>query len=419
MRRRLGPLAEREFRLLFAGEVVSLAGSAIAPIALAFAILDVTGSASDLGIVLAAAWLPQVAFVLIGGVIADRLPRSLILVGSNLTSGAAQAVVAVLLLTGSAELWHLLVTQVVRGAAVAFFLPAMEAVIPQTVRPPLLQQANAVIRLSFSTTTILGASAGGALVATAGPGWAFAFDAATYLASALVLSRMRRQGAVELGERRFFRELREGWDEFRARTWVWVVVVASGVSNCVWMGAAQVLTPLVARESLGGAGAFGAIVAGRSVGVLVGGGVALRFRPSRPLLAGLLAWLGVTAFLVALAVPAPLAVVIAAAVASGVGLELFNVFYATSMQEHIPAERLARVWSYDALGSFVLIPTGFAVAGPAADAFGVSTTLWAAAAVAAASVVVPLLLRDVRNLRRLDRQPEETAADDARSIATP
>ena len=252
----------------------------------------------------------------------------------------------------------------------------------------------------------------------AGPAWAFAFDSATYLTSAIVLSRMRRGAALAVGDRNLFQELREGWNEFRARTWVWLVVVTSGISNLVWMGAANVLTPLVARASLGGAGAFGAIVAGRSVGVLVGGVVALRFRPARPLLAGLIAWLGVAAFLAALAVPAPLAIVLVAAVLSGVGLELFNVFFVTSLQQHVPAERLARVTSYEALGSFVLIPIGYAVAGPAADAFGVSTTLWAAAAVAAGAVVVALLSADVRNLRRLEPQRDETAAD-ARSIATP
>jgi MFS family permease len=411
-----GPLAEREFRLLFTGEVISLTGSAFAPIALAFAIFDLTGSASDLGLVLAAAWLPQVAFVLIGGVVADRLPRSLILVGSNLASGAAQGVVAVLLLTGNAELWHLLVTQVVRGTAVAFFFPAIQAVIPQTVGPSLLQQANAVIRLSFSGTTILGAALGGALVAGAGPGWAFAFDAATYLTSAAVLSAMRRRGTLALEERHLFRELREGWDEFRARTWVWVVVLTSGIANFVWTGASGVLAPLVARESLGGAGAFGAIIAGESVGLLVGGLVAMRFRPERPLLVGLLAGLGMSIFLAALAFPAPLAIVVLAAVPAGFGLELFNVLWVTALQQHIPSERLARVTSYDALGSFVLIPTGFALAGPAAGAFGLATTLSAAAAIAAATVAAALLSADVRNLRRRDSQPAETAISDASRV---
>jgi MFS family permease len=412
----VGPLAEREFRLLLTGEVISLSGSALAPIALAFAVFDLTGSASDLGLVLAASWLPQVVFVLVGGVVADRLPRSLILVGANVVSGGAQAVVAALLITGNAELWHLLVTQVARGSATAFFFPAIQAVVPDTVRPSLLQQANAAIRLSFSATTIVGAAVGGGVVAAAGPGWAFAFDAGTYFASAVVLSRMRRRGTIAIEERNLFRELREGWNEFRARTWVVVVVVASGFMNLVWTGASGVLAPLVARESLGGPGAFGAIIAAEAVGLLVGGLIALRYRPGRPLVVGLLTGLGMPLFLAALALPAPLPLVLLAALPAGVGLELFNVFWITTMQQHIPPERLARVTSYDALGSFVFIPVGYTLAGPAAEGFGLSETLWAATAVTAALTVLSLGSADVRNLRRRDQAGEGAAEDRAMAV---
>jgi MFS family permease len=336
--------------------------------------------------------------VLVGGVVADRLPRSLILVGANVLSGAAQAVVAALLLTGHAELWHLLVTQVARGSATAFFFPAVQAAVPDTVHPSLLQQANAVLRLSFSATTIVGAAAGGGLVAAAGPGWAFAFDAASYFMSAAVLSRMRR-GTIAIEDRNFVRELVEGWNEFRARTWVVVVVVVAGFFNLVWTGASGVLAPLVAKESLGGAGAFGAIVAGEAVGLLIGGLIALRWRPQRPLVAGLLAGLGAPIFLAALAAPAPLPLVVLAAVPSGIGFELFNVFWITAMQQHIPPERLARVTSYDALGSFVFIPVGYTLAGPAAETFGLPQTLWAASAAMVGLTALALASRDVRSLR--------------------
>jgi MFS family permease len=412
----LGPLAHREFRLLFAGQVVSLAGSALAPVALAFAIFDLTGSASDLGLVLAAAWLPQVAFVLVGGVLADRLPRSLILVGSNLTSGAAQAVVAVLLLTGNAELWHLLLTQVVRGSATAFFFPAIQSVVPDTVPATQLQQANAVIRLSFSVTTILGAAVGGGLVAAAGPGWAFAFDAATYFASAAILAGMRRGGTAAVGERKLFRELADGWSEFRSRTWVWVFVAGASVVNLVWTGASGVLAPLVSKESLGGPEAFGALIAGESVGLLIGGLIALRWRPQRPLLVAGLTGFGLPVFLAALALPAPLPLAVLAAVPAGIGLELGNVLWLTALQQHIPRDRLARVTSYDALGSFVFIPIGFAVAGPVAEATSASTALWGAAAVSVAMTLAVLASADVRNLRRRVDQADEAEAE-TRSIA--
>ena len=413
---RLGPLAHREFRLLFAGESVSLVGSAFAPVALAFAIFELTGSATDLGLVLAAAWLPQIAFVLLGGVVADRLPRSLVLVGSNVASGAAQATVAVLLLTGNAELWHLLVTQVVRGSATAFFMPAIHSLVPDTVPGSLLQQANAAIGFSFSLTAIVGSGLGGALVAVAGPGWAFAFDATTYFASAAVLAAMRRPGRADLGDRNLVRELREGWGEFRARTWVWTFVAGSGVLNLVWMASAGVLIPLVSTASLGGAAALGALIAGRSAGVLVGGLVALRWRPHRPLRVAALCWLGIPVSLVALALPVPLPLAVLAAVPAGAGLQLANVLWDTALQYHVPRERLARVTSYDALGSFVFIPLGYALAGPAAEQAGLSNALWGAAAISAAVALATLAPAEVRNLRRRDGQTEEAGAD-ARSIA--
>jgi MFS family permease len=407
--RRLGPLAEPQFRLLFLGEVVSFAGSAFAPIAMAFAVLELTGSASDLGLVLAAGWAPQIVFVLLGGVVGDRLPRNLVMVGSNLVSGASQATVAALLLTAEAQLWHLAALQALRGMALAFFFPASQGVIPQTVPARLLQQANALFRLSLTSTGIVGAAVAGVVVAGVGPGWALAFDAATYLASAAILSRMRVAGTVALGEHNLLRELGEGWTEFRSRTWLWSVVVGAGIGNLVWTGSSGVLGPLVAKQSLGGAGAWGAIVAGESVGLLVGGLLALRLRPARPLRIGTIALLGIPIFLAALAVPAPTPLVALAAVPAGVGLELFNVSWATALQQHVPQERLARVSSYDALGSFVLIPAGFTLAGPAADAFGVSVALWGAAAVSAAATLAVLAVRDVRELPRRDDELPELA----------
>ena len=175
----LAPLRRRNFRLLFFGRVVSIAGSAMAPVALAFAVLELDGSATDLGFVLALAILPQIFFLLVGGVIADRLPRHLVMVGSNLVAGAAQAVAAYLLLTGRAEIWHLAVIALVRAVASSFFFPASQGIVPQTVPTEKLQPANALLRLALNATNIGGAALGGLLVAAAGPGWAIGFDALT------------------------------------------------------------------------------------------------------------------------------------------------------------------------------------------------------------------------------------------------
>ncbi|MDQ3992058.1 MAG: MFS transporter, partial [Actinomycetota bacterium] len=205
----LGPLAEREFRLLFLGRTASLLGSAFAPVALAFAVLDdLDGSASALGLVLAAIWVPQVVLILVGGVWADRLPRNFVMVGTDLVMCAAQATVAALLITGAAQLWHLFALQLVRGTANAFFFPASSGLVPQVVSAGRLQQANALLRLSHSGTAVVGAAAAGILVAAAGSGAALAFDAATFLVSALFLARIRIPGVARAGARNFAGELR-------------------------------------------------------------------------------------------------------------------------------------------------------------------------------------------------------------------
>ncbi len=381
---------------------MSLAGSAIAPIALAFAVLDLTGSASDLGLVLAAGWLPQIVFILVGGVWADRLPRNVVMVGSNLLSGAAQGGIALLLLAGRAELWHLVALTVARGIASSFFFPASQGLVPQTVSRGRLQQANALLRLSLNFTNIGGAAIGGLLVAGVGSGWAIAFDGATYGASALILARMRIAAADRAAGRNFLHELREGWSEFRSRTWLWAIVVQAGVGNMVWMGGLLVLGPVIAKEELGGAAAWGAILACQSVGLVLGGLLALRLRPQRQLLAGTLGLLLLSPVLALLALGSPAALVAGAAVLAGAGVELFSIFWDTSLQQHVPLDVLSRVSSYDALGSFVAIPIGLSIAGPLADGIGVSETLWIAVAVQALSVVAVLGVRDVRELRRLD-----------------
>jgi MFS family permease len=394
---------EREFRLLFSGQLISLLGSAVAPIALAFGVLDLTGSKSDLGFVLAANWLPQLVLILFGGVFADRLPRHLVMVGSNAISAAAQAGIAVLLLTGTARLWHLIALQVLRGAAFSFFFPASQGLVPQTVSASLLQQANVLLGMSRNGTTILGAALGGALVAVTSPGWALAFDAGTYLAGAVILGAMHlppRAASIEAPN--LLRELTEGWTEFVSRRWLWTVVVAAGFGNMAAVGATSVYGPLVAKLFLGGAASWGAISAAEGAGLLLGGVILLRYRPQRQLLVGvsaLLVW-GLPVLL--LAEVRSTGAIAAGFLAAGIALELFNTSWATALQQHVPLEKLSRVSSYDALGSFVFIPLGLSIAGPVADAIGLKHALWLAAVVAAGSTLSALAVRDVRELRRVE-----------------
>jgi MFS family permease len=376
-------------------------GTAVAPIALAFGVLDLTGSKSDLGFVLAANWVPQLVLILLGGVFADRLPRHLVMVGANGVAAAAQGTIAALLLTGHAKLWHLIALQVLRGASFSFFFPASTGLVPETVPIGELQPANVLFSMTRNGTNIVGAALGGALVAATSPGWALAFDAATYLVSAVIFAGMRlppRVASIEAPN--MLRELAEGWSEFVSRRWLWTIVVAAGIGNMAWI-TGNVYGPLVAKQSLGGPAPWGAIAACEAVGLLLGGFVLLRYRPDRPLFAGTAALATGALPLLFLADWRWTPAIAAAFLLAGLSLEIFNTTWTTVLQEHIPLEKLSRVSSYDALGSFVFIPLGLSIAGPVADAIGLAHALWLAAAVVAGSMLSALAVRDVRELRRL------------------
>jgi MFS family permease len=397
---KLGPLREREFRLLFAGRTTSMLGSAIARVALAFAVLDLTGSASDLGIVLAAYSAATIILLLVGGVWADRLPRHRVMVGANLTSGATQAVVAALLLTGRAEVWELAILAFLNGAASAFFFPASSGIVPQTVPAELQQQANATLRLGLNGTNIVGSALGGVLVAATNPGWAIAVDAATFGLAAAAIAGMRLPPGLRLTGSSVVRELREGWADFLSRGWLWTIVLQFGVVNAVESGALGVLGPTVTKAHLGGAAAWGAVLTATSIGLILSGVVMLHWRPRRILYTATLAVFPLALPLLALARPAPLAIVIVAGFAGGFCVEVFGVLWDTAMQQEIPQEKLSRLYSYDALGSWALMPVALAVIGPVSAAIGTRATLLASAALVVGATLPVLLSNDVRRLER-------------------
>jgi predicted MFS family arabinose efflux permease len=400
VRRSGAPLRERQFRLLFAGRAISLVGTAIAPVALAFAVLDLTGSKTDLGLILACREIPLVVFLLAGGIWADRIPRNKVMMSANVVSAFAQASTAGLLITGTAEVWHLAALAAVNGGSSAFFFPASAGVVPQTVPASLLQQANALLQLAMNTAMIGGAALAGFLVAGVGPGWAIAFDAGTYLLAAGCVALMRLPTVMREQATNFLHELAVGWREFRTRTWLWVIVLQFSFMLMVVLGAFSVLGPVVADDELGGAKAWGAILTGWSAGLLAGGVIGLRFRPRRMLLAATLAILALPLPLVALGFPLSVPATAAVAFVAGLGNEIFGLLWHTTMQQEIPPDKLSRVYSYDALGSIGLVPLGYALAGPAAEAFGVRATLWGAAAIGTLVTLAVLLSRDVRTLER-------------------
>jgi MFS family permease len=371
----------------------------MAPVALAFAVLHLTDSASALGLVLAARMVPNVLFLILGGVIADRLPRSTVLVGTNLVGGGAQAIAAILLLTGYAEVWHLVILEALNGAAFAMFYPADSALVPLTVPDDRLQEANAIVRFGTNATMILGAALAGLLVALFNPGWALAADAATFLIAAGLMASMRGiEAAAEAGSS-FVADLREGWGEFTRHRWLWAVVAQFSVMLLGFFGAFMVLGPVVADRDYSGASSWAAILAGQSAGLLAGGIVALKWRPARPLLIGTIAIFGNALPIAALALGLPLAMIIAAGVINGVGMELFGVYWYTAVHEEVAPEALSRVSAYDALGSMAISPLGLVAAGPIADAIGVDATLWIGVLLIVVPTAIVLFVPEVRDLR--------------------
>jgi MFS family permease len=393
-------LGERRFRLLFAGRAVSDFGDKLVPVALAFAVLELDHSASALGLVFAARLIPMVVLVLVGGVWADRLPRNVVMLTADGVRACTQAVAAALLITGRAEVWHLMVLMATYGAAQAFFDPASTGLVPQTVSRARLQQANGMLQLSRSTANVVGPAVAGVLVATVGPGWAFAADSVTFVVSAAFLALLRVERESREARTRFVADLVEGWREFTARTWVWVSVAHFAFFHLLVLAPFWVLAPIVADDELGGASAYATILTAMGVGAILGGLVALRVEPPRPLATAFVLILFQIPVYLALAAAAPVAAIAALAFVSAIAFNFANTLWNTVLQSNIPPHALSRVSSYDWLGSLVFLPAGYMLAGPAAEAFGVAETLVFAAGWSLASTLVVLSLEPIRGVRR-------------------
>ncbi len=398
-----GPLRERNFRQLFIAQATSMLGDNIAPIAIAFAVFDLDGSASDLGIVLAARTVAFLLPLIAGGVWADRLQRRHLMIASDVGRCATQGITAALLFTGRAEIWHLVALQAGNGFALAFFRPAASGLVPQVVSSGRLQQANAVLSLSTSLSSIIGPAVAGAVVAIAGSGSAIALDAATFALSALFLLRLRIPRAARgMEPARFVADLADGWRHVISRKWVWVSIAEYALFQFLILSSLFVLGPLISKDQLGGPAAWALIVSALGVGAVVGDLVALTYRPRRRLLVGNLTLLVMAPCLLMLAFPAPLYAIAASAVAAGIAFSLPDTFWNTTLQENIPEEALSRVSSYDWLGSTALRPIGYAIVGPIADVAGVRTTLTATAALLVVSQVPTVAVRALRELQRKD-----------------
>ncbi|WP_460063144.1 MFS transporter [Streptomyces sp. YKOK-I1] len=398
--------AGRNYSLLTAAAFVTNLGSHGALIAAAFAVLESGGDGGDVGLVAAARTLPLVLFLLIGGAVADRLPRHRVMVAANALNGLSQGAFAALVLLGEPRLWQMMLLTALGGTGQAFFSPAAEGMLLSSVRGEQAGRAFAVFRMAMQGAGLGGAALGGALVAVVGPGWVLAADAAAFaLAGSLrSLLDVRDLPAREAGGG-MLADLREGWQEFRSRPWLWGIVLQFSLANAVVGAADAVYGPLVARDHLGGAGPWGLALGCFGAGTVVGAFLMTRWKPHRLLLVGTLCVFPLALPSAALAVPVPIGALCAVMFATGVTLEVFGVSWMTALHQEIPEDKLSRVCAYDWFGSVAMVPVATALAGPAESAFGRTAALWGCAALVVVVTAAVLCVPDVRNLTRRGARP--------------
>jgi MFS family permease len=391
------PLRLPAFRLLFSARAISYVGTYLAPIAVAFAILDNGGGATAVGLSFAAWTLAQVTMLSFGGVLGDRLPRRVVMIGSDVASTAARTAMGVLLVSGHAHVWELIALQGCGGAAVAFYSPASYGLVREVVPEDQLQQANGLLAIARYAAFPLGTAIGSSIVALIGSGTALLVDAGTYAASALLLSQLDVDSIAQAGAG-FFRELREGWSAFVEQTWVWVLVVYISFYFLITYAPFFVLGPYVAQHSMRGVHSWGFIATGEAVGSLLGAVAGLRWRVRQPMVTtGLLLTLSAGQNLLLAFRPTTLLLTPAAA-GAGFAFALGSVVWDTTLQRKVPPEKLARVASYGWMGAMVFLPAGYALAGPIAMAIGLKTYLLIAACWIVASTLFVIRLRAVREV---------------------
>ena len=414
--RRFPVLAIRDFRLLLADRLLAPMSVGLSMVGVSFAVLTITGSATDLSCVLAAQIAPTLVFALVGGVAADRFPPQRVIIAANVAVVAAEGAFGLLVLTGRPPLWAMILLEALNGTGAALFYPASQALLPRLVPGALMQEASSISRLVMNSGQMIGAAVGGLLVAAAGPGWALTLCAAGMTGTIPLMLAIRgtttrrperateAAGLTGSGSG-MLAELREGWTEFRSHTWLWVIVVQFCVVMMAWYGGFQVLGPVVARLHLGGPAAWGAITAADALGLITGGVLSLRYTPRRPMMFCVLTGLVLALSPLSLGLALPLAAICLTTFCLGAAVEVMMVQWTVALATRIAPDKLARVSSYDILGSLAATPAGALVAGPLATAIGVPATEFGGAALIAVVSVLCLIPRDIRTIRSVALPP--------------
>ncbi|MYT27360.1 MULTISPECIES: MFS transporter [unclassified Streptomyces] len=401
--------AGRNFVLLSAATVIAGLGSNGALIATAFAVLGAGGSATDVGLVSAARMAPLVLFLLVGGAVADRLPRHRVMVAANGVNCLSQGLFALLVLSGTAHLWQMALLAAIGGTGQAFFAPASEGMLLASVSGEQAGRAFAVFRIGVNGAGIGGSALGGALVAVIGPGWVLAIDSAAFAVAGALRAFLDVSGIPERTPGGGIRnDLRDGWREVASRPWLWAIVAQFSIVNAVAVAAQSVYGPLVADEHLGGAGPWGLTLAALGAGTATGALLMTRLKPRRLLLTGTLCVFPFALPSAALAIPLPVGWLAAIMFAAGVSIEVFSVTWMVALHQEIPEEKFSRVSSYDWLGSLAMVPVTTALAGPAQDLIGRTAALWASASLIVLLTAAVLCVPDVRHLTHRPPKPTVT-----------
>lgn len=408
-RRNASPFAFPPYRFLVAGATVKAFGNAMTPVALVFAVLELGGDATQLGLVVALFAAVEVVTLLFGGVLGDRVPRQLMMEGATAGACLTQALLAVALVAGWATIPLVAAVGAVNGCLGALGGPSSQAMTRQTVPEAQLPDAVAVRRLAHQVAQVLGFATAGLVVGFVGVGWAIAVDAVTYGIAAACFGLIRVPRVVGAGERlSVLGDLHEGAAEVFRHAWLWLLISQALLYHLFYGGVQGVLGPIVVEDTWSEA-AWGWALSALMAGFITGGLLCLRWRPRRGLYAGTLLLALTAAFPVAMAVSDNLAVLLLGAFLHGFGLEVFSVNWDLAIQQNIPEHKLARVYAFDMVGSFVARPVGLAVTGPIAVAVGMTDWLLVVAAIMAGSSLLATLLPSVRNLERRTPEPAPAA----------
>lgn len=410
-RQQFGELwAIRDFRALLLSRIVSNVGNGMAPVALAFGVLDMPdGDAGSLSIVTGAHMVPLVLFMLVGGAVADRFGRARLVGSCDIIGSLFVAVSALSFLTDHPSIPLLAFNGFVFGILNAIWYPAFTGLTPQVVPKDRLQSANAVIGLGANLALTIGSAVAGIVVASVGAGWAIMVDAASFFVAGCLVFSLRHldRQPREPGESNhsLVTEMKEGWAEFSSRFWIVICVVSFAFFHPAFEGFLAVIAPVQVKETMGGSRDMGFMLAGWGLGGLLGTLIVFRFHVRRPLLLAVGVMPVVSLWIFSLVFPAPLIVTILAAVAAGTAIDVFYANWLTTLQTHVPEESMSRVGAYDAFGSLVLAPVGLFAAGPFVHAVGTRPALMTAGLIALTATLVPLMSSQVRSLERRDTEP--------------